>query len=766
MALADDIPTLNRRSHAQEGDSFDEKKSSQASVVKDVKDAYSDLEKTEVLEIPPEETEAVVHDAADIATQILHTDDDPTLPAMTFRFWFLGLGLATFGSVLSEIYWWKPQNATVSALFQLIISYVLGRAMAQFIPTKGWFRYLNPGPFNIKEHACIVIFSSTASTTADAISIISTLDLFYGVKLHPAVAIFQTLSSQLLGYGFAGILRVLLVFPTYALYPATVPQVNLLQSMHTGNYLSKKKMRFFWIVFTAIFCWEIIPTWMFPLLTAFSIVCLADHGKHDFVRNFFGGGSSNEGIGFFSFGFDWTLISQGNPLYWPLQTQISAYLGMFGGYILLTSAYYSDLWSGKSLGLPWMSQSLFYANGTTYDQTTILNDKQEFDPEKYAQVGQPWLTTTYGLSLLCYNLAVGASFSHVLVWHWKELKAAFSGFKFLRNVRDVDDPHFAKMKVYPEVPQLWYISILLGSFAVGCGTLYTHTNYLPGWSMLVFVIISFVITTFLGFVTAVTGFSQPTQGLVQLIAAYVHPGKPVANMYAKLYGYSTGYQALYLLQDLKLGQYCKIPPRATFTAQIAGTVVGSIMNYVLMKSIISAHRAELVDPIGTRLWSGWHAQSFNTQAITWGALAKQMYSPHSTYFWIPMAILIGFLTPFVFFGLHKVFGKKTGFFKYIIIPVVANYLGYLPYSVNGQWWTCYVIGIASQWWARTRRPRWFKKYNYLMSAALDGGSQIIFFILNFAVFGASGSGVDFPSWWGNPSASSGLSVDRCKATVG
>ena len=34
------------------------------------------------------------------------------------------------GSVLSEIYFWKPQNAMVSALFQLIISYVLGNAVS------------------------------------------------------------------------------------------------------------------------------------------------------------------------------------------------------------------------------------------------------------------------------------------------------------------------------------------------------------------------------------------------------------------------------------------------------------------------------------------------------------------------------------------------------------------------------------------------------------------------------------------------------------
>lgn len=43
--------------------------------------------------------------------------------------------------------------------------------------------------------------------------------------------------------------------------------------------------------------------------------------------------------------------------------------------------------------------------------------------------------------------------------------------------------------------------------------------------------------------------------------------------------------------------------------------------------------------------------------------------------------------------------------------------------------SCVVIGFAAQWWARKHRPAWFKKYNYLTSAALDGGSQVIMFIL-------------------------------------
>ena len=99
------------------------------------------------------------------------------------------------------------------------------------------------------------------------------------------------------------------------------------------------------------------------------------------------------------------------------------------------------------------------------------------------------------------------------------------------------------------------------------------------------------------------------------------------------------------------------------------------------------------------------------------------------------------------------------------------------------------IGIFSQWWVRTRYPRWFTKYkcvsaapptrvcgicagtevdafvlngvgyvffllcSYIVAAALDGGTQVISFILNFAVFGASGNPHNFPQWWGNGTCS-------------
>ena len=47
----------------------------------------------------------------------------------TFRTVFLGIGLSAFTSVLATIYTFKPQAASVSQLYCLIIAYVLGTAM-------------------------------------------------------------------------------------------------------------------------------------------------------------------------------------------------------------------------------------------------------------------------------------------------------------------------------------------------------------------------------------------------------------------------------------------------------------------------------------------------------------------------------------------------------------------------------------------------------------------------------------------------------------
>ncbi|KAF7307796.1 OPT oligopeptide transporter [Mycena kentingensis (nom. inval.)] len=705
------------------------------------KEHVSSLDTTE-----EEENVGVIEKAEDVALAILSTHDDPELPSVTFRSLFLGIGLSAFASVLATIYTFKPQNASVSQLFCLIIAYVLGTAMHSVIPSHGFWRYLNPGPFNIKEHTFIVIMSGTASNVAVGMEIIAALDLFYDLKLNAAVAIFQIFATQMLGYGVAGILRTFLVYPTYAFYPTYISVVNLLQSLHWRVALNAKKRQFFWIVFAAIFFYEWIPQYPFPLLTAISIICLADNGRHEFVRNLFGAGSSNEGIGFASVSTSWTLITQGNPLIWPLQTQINSYIGMWLGYAILTGSYYANRFNGRDL--PFMSTSLFGEDGSKYNQTLIITDSYGLNKTALAEVGLPRYTTTYAISQMCYNLSLGAAVTYLFVWHWAELKAAFGGLRFLkRGHADVDDPHYKEMQKYPEVPQWVYATLFVVSLAVGIGCSYAGphgTVLMPAWGILYFTFFSCIISVVLGFITATTGFSISIKYAIQIMAAFIFPGQPIPVMYANLYGNSTSFQTLYLLQDLKLGQYTKLPPRITFVMQI----------------IVANNRETLKDPIGTRLWSGWIVQQYNSASIAMGALGKELFAYGKPYWLVPFAMFIGLFIPLPFWLVWKLSGPESRLakgVKYLNLPIILLYIGYLPYSVNGQWWSCMIIGPFSQYYLRKYKPSWFKKYNYIMSAALDGGSQVILFILSFAVFGASGKGVDFPYWWGNPE---NLSVDR------
>jgi hypothetical protein len=63
--------------------------------------------------------------------------------------------------------------------------------------------------------------------------------------------------------------------------------------MHYNTEGNKKRMRLFWMAFLGMFCYEIIPAYIFPLLNGFSIVCLAtQHASPstvDVITNIFGG---------------------------------------------------------------------------------------------------------------------------------------------------------------------------------------------------------------------------------------------------------------------------------------------------------------------------------------------------------------------------------------------------------------------------------------------------------------------------------------------
>jgi hypothetical protein len=108
-----------------------------------------------------------------------------------------------FGAVLGMLFQFRPQVISVSALFLQLLAFMIGKILELVIPGPGsrlhngnsFWRFMNPGPFNIKEHVASQIMANTAATAASACFIFASDDLFYGITVNAGDAIFTLLGT-------------------------------------------------------------------------------------------------------------------------------------------------------------------------------------------------------------------------------------------------------------------------------------------------------------------------------------------------------------------------------------------------------------------------------------------------------------------------------------------------------------------------------------------------------------------------------------------
>ncbi|KAL0057823.1 hypothetical protein AAF712_015523 [Marasmius tenuissimus] len=680
----------------------------------EVEEVYA--EGPRLIDLGEDGKERPIESDADYSIRLISLEDDPNLPIFTFRMWFLGLGLACFGAVLGQIFYFRPQTIDVSILFIQIVSYILGKALEEVLPgpnpearfqtSDTWFwRFLNPSPFNIKEHVAITIMSSTASLSAKAISIFAAQDLYYNVRPNAAVGIFTLISTQLIGYGMAGILRKFLVYPTFAVYPQVIPTVQLFDALHRGQHAlaQKKRTKFFWTVFIGIFIWEWFPEYIAPTLTGISIFCLANQKSAWFTR-IFGGAAGNEGLGAFSICLDWVYVGSGGgsigALFTPLSTQLSLYAGCAVCMIAFCACYATNTWNAQNF--PFLTQLLFFENGTEYDQLAILNDKLELDYEKLEAVGLPWYAASQLLYKISRTMYIGAAITHFLLWYGPTM------WSIMKNRSESLDPHYIKMKIYKEVSHWVYIGLFVVCAGIGIGTCYAANSGLPAWATIVALLFAWIFVPVIGTLNATVGYAPSIEVMIQMLGGAIVPGKPVANMYFSAYGYNPVYQSYKLMQDLKIGQYTKLPPRVTFSMQMIGTIIGGLLNYIIMATVISSQREILRAVQGTNVWSGQQVQSFNSAAVAWGALGKPLYATGTRYGFVPYMLLVGLGWPIPFWLLHRWY-PKVGF-NNVFTPILVAELGYLSVGINSSIFTTFCLAVFSQYYLRKYRATWFRKY--------------------------------------------------------
>ncbi|CZR57811.1 related to peptide transporter [Phialocephala subalpina] len=711
--------------------------------------------------------DVIIITGADAALHLLPLRDDHD-PALTFRSLFLATILAGFQAVMFQIYQFKPTLVTIQGTFIVLIAYFLGKGWAAFLPRGDKFearwraqggqgnlptyikviKFFNPRPWSLKEHAICSITATSASNAAPSSTVFAAQDLFYNLPLSATTVVLSTISIGLFGYGLAGIMRPIAVWHVDAVYWSTLPTVKTLQGLHWQDLKNSKPLRYFWYAFGSMFAYEFFPAYIFPWLNSVSIPCLASMkatgNTGNVLTNLFGGSINNEGIGLFNLSFDWQYITSFQTSL-PLKLQANAAAGYFICYIAMLGIYYSNAWGSKSL--PFMSTRLLSSDGSKYPIAKVFVGGK-LDKTALATYGIPSLSGTFAYSMFMANAAIGALVTHCVIFWGGDIGRAFKNAK--KGI--YGDRHHAYMAAnYKETPWLWYIAVLVFSFVLGLIVVIKENITLPVWAYIVSLLLGIFIAPFSTILYSRFGNGIATNNLSKMLAGLMLPERPVGNMYFAAWSHNVIANAVNLSNDLKMGEYLKIPPRVMFLTQVYGTILGGFINYAVMISIVTGNRELLVDSNGDSSWSGATIQSYNTNATSW-ALAKYLYKTGARYQVVPYGLLFGFgvvaIHRIVVIWVPKVRGFRL---DEINFPQFIQYAGYIPYNASQ---TCVIFsqiiaGFFVQFYLRNYRPRLFKDYSYLVTGAWDGASLTVLFILSFAVFGAGGPSVPFPSWWGN-----------------
>lgn len=664
---------------------------------------------------------------------VVSNTDDPNMPVYTFRVVFLGLIFTCFLSFVNQFFFYRNNPLVVGALVVQLISYPAAKFMEKVIPKS---KFWNPGPFNLKEHVMIVVMANCSYSTAYAIDIITIQRIYYKQNMGWGGNILLVWTTQLLGFGMAGGLRNYLVYPASMVWPSNLATISLLRSLHKTdeNWTGPSRYRWFLYMFAAMWVWQWFPSYFWPIIGAFSWVCWIN--PHNRVLSQVT--SVSNGMGILGFCIDWSQITSylSNPLVvpaWAIANIAGAFILV--AWIICPAMYYSNTWDAQKF--PMMTSSLFTKDGEHWDNSRVLTSENILDQAAYEEYGPLRMTPFFALNYGIGFAGITCILVHTWLYHRHEI---MQRFRESRTQENSDDIHMKLMRAYPEVPQWWYGLVFIISFGVSFGVIYGWPIHLPWWGLILAIAIPIVFTLPIGIINAITNQQPGLNVITELIIGFALPGHPIANVTFKTYGYISMAQALTFVSDLKLGHYTKVPPRAMFWAQVAGTFLGGLINLATGTWLMDTIPDICTTSVG--VWTCPNARVFYSASIIWGTIGpKEMFGPSSPYNSMLWLFLVGALIPFPFYFYTKKY--PNSWVKYIHIPLFLNALGMMPPAMPSNYVMWCSVGLLFMYVIRKYRHDWWVKYNYVTAAGFDCGSSIATLI----IFGVqTGSGVDSFDW--------------------
>ncbi|KNZ51638.1 hypothetical protein VP01_387g8 [Puccinia sorghi] len=514
-----------------------------------------------------------------IVANVVSLDDDSKATTLSFRVLLLGSFLGCTGAAVGQIFFFKSNGIGFNIFLIILVSY----------PTSG------------------------ASGSSYAGDIVAVQDLYYHRDIGHVGGLLLVLSTQLIGFGLAGMTYSLLVRPTNMVWPSSLVVMTMYNTLHSKSsgmssfvppaeesILMAKKFKFFLIVFGLITIYQFIPTVFAPTLSSIAVLCLINN-RSTFMRVL--GSALLMGT---------RIIRMTGIIFVELRLG-SDHVGVITNTVLLVV----QLFCGDCFTR--MATDNKYEK---YDVAAVVKPDLTLDLEKYNQMGPiqltPYFALYYGIGFAVLTSAI----TTVILFHSDDIRKAMAA-----RTKASTDAHVEMMeKSYAKVPASWYITI---------GTSMTLAA--------IYVVVAYPLQALC--------FTIPL-GIMFTMGSWL----TFVWLGEFRYGYMTMHQCLDLAADLKLGIYAKIPPKDMFISQILGTAIGGVVNYIFIRLVIADKReyldGSIADPTGQ--WTGRKPELFYSGSV----VCKYKY--------LYLGIPLGAVLPFIPWYLSKRYPRWS--WEYFSVP--------------------------------------------------------------------------------------------------
>lgn len=669
--------------------------------------------------------------------------DDPSVLQNTIRMWIIGTILTTIGCGMNMLFSFHRPSFQLTTYVTSILAYPIGKAWEKIVPNWKIFGVgLNPGKFTLKEHTIITIMGSVSfgGGTAYATDILLAQNQFYKSDFGVGFAICAILSTQIIGFSLAGMARKVLVESPAAIWPANLVTSTFLTNMHINenhraNGWKISRFAFFAIVFCGNFVWNFFPNYMFQALSYFAWpTWIKPNNAH--VNQVFGAVS---GMGMMPMTLDWNQVAGyiGSPLIPPADVILTIGLSIvLVFWAVVPAIYYTNTWWSKYM--PMSSSDSYDRYGEVYLVDKIINiDTLTIDEAEYKKYSPLFMPTTFAISYCLSFASIIATLVHTALFHGKDIMLQLKR-------KEKPDVHARLMRQnYKNIPEWYFGIVFLLAFGLAIATIRAWNTEMPVWALIVALLIAIVFLFPVGIIYSITNIAVGLNVVTEFIIGYMVPGKPLAMMFFKTFGYITNNQAVTFAQDMKLGHYMKVSPVLLFWAQLWATIWGSLVQIGVLRWAYGAID-NLCDSKQKNGYSCPNGRVFFNASIIWGAIGpKRIFSNGAIYYKCLFSFLLGFLPVVNWLILKKWPNSKV---RWLNWPVFFSGTGYIPPATPYNYSTYCMVGIFFGVFIKKKFTHWYFKYNYSLSAGLDIGlawsSLIIFLCLNL-------TNANFPDWWGN-----------------